>query len=149
MYPEAEEAFRTEISIDPENHLALWKLGNTCLARNRSAESLPYLERALALKPDLAQAHRDLGKALMQQQQWEPALEHFRKVTELAPDEPSVHYRMALVYRKLGRSAEEQAELELFQKKKSAQEKGQKVVVIPGSEPEIGPDTSSDEQTGP
>jgi Flp pilus assembly protein TadD len=47
-------------------------------------------------------------------------MEHFKKVTELAPDEPTVHYRLASIYKRMGRKDEERDEMELFRKLKAA-----------------------------
>jgi tetratricopeptide (TPR) repeat protein len=119
MHEDAEREFRRELELDPENYLAAWKLANTYLATRRGDLALTYLDRALALNPKLAQAHRDKGKAMMQNERWEDALRSFGEVASLAPDEDTVHYRMSLAYRKLGKTAEAEAELAKFQKLKA------------------------------
>src|SRR5262249_11848834 len=82
-----------------------------------------YLERALQQKPDLGQAHRDLGKALLQTDgDLVRAMAHLKKVTELAPDEPTTHYLLAQLYRKQGKKAEQAAELATFEKLRRAQQ---------------------------
>jgi Flp pilus assembly protein TadD len=76
------------------------------------------LEKAIQERPDLGQAYRDMGKLCIQTNQPEAALPYLNKVVELAPEEPSAHYLLAQVYRKLGRQEELKAELALFQKLK-------------------------------
>jgi tetratricopeptide (TPR) repeat protein len=62
----------------------------------------------------------------MQTGEVEQAIEHFKRVTQLAPEEDSVHYRLASAYKKLGRKEEERAELSLFEKLKKAREEREK-----------------------
>jgi hypothetical protein len=45
-----------------------------------------------------------------------------KKVNELDPDEDASHYLLARAYKKLGRTSEEKAELELFEKLRKARE---------------------------
>jgi tetratricopeptide (TPR) repeat protein len=120
MHTEAALEFRKELAIDPGHYLSQWKLGNTLLALQQHEEARQWLERALAAKPDLAQVHRDYGKLLMATGDLEGAIRHFREVVRLAPEEDSVHYRLASVYRRLGKQADEQAELEMFRKLRKA-----------------------------
>ncbi|PYV44364.1 MAG: hypothetical protein DMG06_06760 [Acidobacteria bacterium] len=76
--------------------------------------------------PDLGQAHRDLARALAEKGDLTGAMEHLKKVIEMAPDEPTVHYRLALIYKRLDRKQEERAEMEKFQELKAASDKRQK-----------------------
>ena len=62
------------------------------------------------------------GRALARTGDTERAVEQFRRVVQLAPEEDSVHYHLAAAYRRLGRSEESKAELARFEelaKKKS------------------------------
>ena len=119
----AEKEFLEELKIAPENYLTTWKLGNIYLLNKQYDLALQYLERAIRQKPDLGQAHRDLGKALLQTDgDLARATAHLKRVTELAPEEPTTHYLLAQVYRKLGKRAEQAAELAIFEKLRRAQQ---------------------------
>ena len=48
-------------------------------------------------------------------------VKHLRKITKIAPSDPTPHYRMSVIYRKLGRTAEDQQARQMFQKLKAAQ----------------------------
>jgi tetratricopeptide (TPR) repeat protein len=43
-------------------------------------------KRIVALRPDMAEAHANLGVLFYQQKQWEPALKAFKKAIQLKPD---------------------------------------------------------------
>ena len=120
---QAEKEFLEEIKISPEHYLATWKLGNTYLLNKQYDLAFQYLEKALKQRPDLGQAHRDMGKALLQTDgDLARATAHLKRVTELAPEEPTTHYLLAQVYRKQGRRAEQAAELAIFEKLRRAQQ---------------------------
>jgi len=132
----AEPEFLEELKITPGNYLVTWKLGNIYLARKQYEVALKYLEKAIQQNPDLGQAHRDMGRLLIQTSgDMERALMHLRKVTELAPEEPTSHYLLAQVYKKLGRKTEQNVELEAFERlRKIQQDKEEKarIVASPG-----------------
>jgi len=90
-------------------------MGNLQLLQSRWDEAILHLERAIQYAPDLAQAHRDLGKAYFQKNELEKAAKEYAKVAELDPEEDTVHYRLSQIYKKLGRIEEAQAELKIFE----------------------------------
>jgi Flp pilus assembly protein TadD len=97
-----------------------------------------YLEKAIEQKPDLGQAHRDLGKALIQTNgDIQRAMAHLKMVTQLSPEEPTSHYLLAQVYKKLGMKAEQSAELETFARLRKAQQEREeraRIVTAPGED---------------
>jgi tetratricopeptide (TPR) repeat protein len=105
-------AYRELASGQPrvaEGHLGLGVL----LTKRGGAdaeEGLKELERALALKPDLYEARVALGRALVVRGRASEAIEHLRRASELAPENPEPHYQLSLAYRRLGRSADAAAE---------------------------------------
>jgi tetratricopeptide (TPR) repeat protein len=120
-YDDAVHEFQEELKLNPNDSLALWKVGEVTLRVDpRSAGD--YLERALALNPDLPQARLAYGRALLRLGEPEKAVQQFEQVERLAPEEDSVHYHLASAYRKLGRSKDADTEMAKFQelaKKKS------------------------------
>ncbi len=112
------------MQVAPENYLATGKLGNIYLMKRQYDRAFPYLEKAIQQKPDLGQADRDLGRALVETGDFERAIIHLKKVTQLAPEIPATHYILAQAYRKVGSKAEEKAELERFEQlRKAGQER--------------------------
>jgi tetratricopeptide (TPR) repeat protein len=120
-YEEAAEEFKKELEVNPNDSLALWKLGELAL-RTDPQEARHYLERAVTLNPDLPQAVLAYGRALASTAETEKAVEQFQRVVRLAPEEDSVHYHLSKAYRLLGRDEQAKAEAARFQelaKKKS------------------------------
>ena len=107
--------FQEELRLNPENYLAIWKIGNLYMLKSNWDEAIPYLEKAILHAPNLAQAHRDLGKAYFQKNELEKAVQHYLKVVQLDPEEDTSHYRLAAIYRKQGRTQEAQAEMKIFE----------------------------------
>lgn len=113
-YEEADREFRRELEINSNDSLALWKLGELLL-RTNPQEAREVLERGVQLNPDLPQIVLAYGRALARTGETEKAVDQFRRVVRLAPEEDSVHYHLANAYRRLGRSEEAKAELARFE----------------------------------
>jgi tetratricopeptide (TPR) repeat protein len=113
-FEEAAREFRGELRINPNDSLALWKLGSIVLHTN-PAEAVPYLQQAVSLNPELPQAALAYGRALLRTGETDKAVEQFQRVVKLAPEEDTVHYLLADAYRKLGRKGEAEVELARFQ----------------------------------
>ena len=112
------EQFKLELEISPEDYLTTWKLGDTYLFEKKYDEARTYLERAIRVNPRQGQAYLDMGKLCLQTDQPDKALAYLQKVRGIDPDDPSVHYLLAQVYRKMGKEPELNAELELYEKLK-------------------------------
>ncbi len=68
--------------------------------------------RALALKPDYAEAHGNLGNALTELGQWDEAIEHYRQMLRLRPDIAEAHNNLGnalLVQQRFAEAAESYA----------------------------------------
>jgi tetratricopeptide (TPR) repeat protein len=57
----AADAFRKELAANPNDYEANVKLGSILAARKDHAAALPFLERALLLRPDSLEAHGELA----------------------------------------------------------------------------------------
>ena len=128
------------MQLAPENYLVTWKLGNIYLSERKYDLAFRYLNKAIQQKPNLAQAHRDLGRALFQTGDYEGAIGHLKTVAQLAPDESTAHYLMAQAYRKLGKTKEQNAELELFGVLREAEQKRMKRPAITGNDADASDD---------
>jgi tetratricopeptide (TPR) repeat protein len=70
----------------PESPLALLFLASSLLRQKKTGEAAGVLRKALALAPDLAAAHYELGKILIRTDDMEGALASFRRTAELLPE---------------------------------------------------------------
>lgn len=115
-WSEALAELKQEIAFDPYNCLAQWKVGNILMKTNSDpAQSLSYVQRALEICPDLPQAILDYGRLLANKREDEKAIEQFKRVIQISPEEASVHYLLGNLYRILGRLEDSKVELGIFQ----------------------------------
>jgi tetratricopeptide (TPR) repeat protein len=88
---EAEKLYSAVLSRNPDHPGSLHALGVIALQRNAPAEALAPLEKAVALAPDWAEAHNDLGMALAGLSRRTEAAAHFERAIALKPDFATAH----------------------------------------------------------
>ena len=99
--------------MNPRHAGALHDMGDSFLLEHHPEEALPYLTRAEevdAANPDI---HRDLGTAYVQLKQYEKAEAEY-KIGLAGDQDGSVHYKLANVYRSLGKKAEADREFAIY-----------------------------------
>jgi tetratricopeptide (TPR) repeat protein len=136
------EEFQKELEISPYDYMTNWKLGDTYLLKRDYDDARIYLTKAIKEHPDFGQAYRDMGKLCLQADQPQEAVGYLKKVTQLAPEEPTTHYLLAQAYRKLGNPAEVKVELENFQRLREAE--AARSAKHPDTSALSGVDTSTD-----
>jgi tetratricopeptide (TPR) repeat protein len=111
----ARAEFEKELAIDPNDCVAQWKLGNTMLEEgDAAAEALPALSASIQRCPSLAQARVDHARALIKLGRQSEALPDLLSALKTNPDEPSIHFLLASVYRAQGNTAQAQAEMQTY-----------------------------------
>jgi Tfp pilus assembly protein PilF len=75
-------------------------------ALGRIDEVIAHCRRAVALKPDYADAHLILGNALREQGKLEEAATHSRRLAHLRPNSADAHCSVATVYAEQGKTKE-------------------------------------------
>jgi tetratricopeptide (TPR) repeat protein len=117
MWEPAAEQFRAELTNDPANCAAQWKLGNIALEqRQDSAAALGQIEKALSICPSLAEARLDRGRALMRLDRNEEAIPDLRAAEKSDPSASNIHFLLAQALRATGKTREAQAEMQIFSK---------------------------------
>jgi serine/threonine-protein kinase len=103
---EAEVVFRDLTSRRPDNPRHLAGLGIHLLKSRRPDEAAPFLERAavgfrkaIALHPDLAGLHYQLGNVLRAQKALDEAAAEYRIAIRLNPDYAEAHCNLGMVLR--------------------------------------------------
>jgi tetratricopeptide (TPR) repeat protein len=95
--PQAAVAFGAKaLAMRPDNPDYLDTYGWALHHAGRSAEALPFLERAYAAKPDLFCIHYHLGEVYVSLARVEEAMFHFRKQTELRSTREAARAAIAL-----------------------------------------------------
>ncbi len=111
----AETEFKAELANDPYNCLARWKLANSMLEANESAQdALTELNRTIDRCPALMQARADRGRALIRLGKQADALPDLLMAEKDSPGEPSIHFLLAAAYRAQGNSAEALKEMQTY-----------------------------------
>ncbi len=81
------------------------------------AGAVPLLQEAIQSKPDMYQAHLELGHVHFLQGKYQEAIEPLLKVTELTPDYAETYRLLAAVHEKLGHAKESEKYTQLAQQK--------------------------------
>ncbi len=111
----ARTEFEAGLAHDPNNCSAHWKLGNTILEANgEPGEALTHLNRAVELCPELMQARVDRARALIKSGKHDQALPDLLAAEKDSPDEPSIHFLLASVYRAQGKTETAQEETRTY-----------------------------------
>lgn len=121
---EAEEAFRRELEIDPDNVVAQYKLGVLLTEKGDAAQGKQYIEAALRVRPGLRHADYNLGRAEMLLGNDATAADHFQKATQTDTDPDVLQqawYQLGTVFRRMHRAQEAQQAFAMFQKFKDQQ----------------------------
>ncbi len=90
---EAAEQFRIELSVYPDEFLAVYNLGLVCVVERKYEEAVNLLEKASRLRPQNPDVRLFLGNAYHGLSQFERAIESIKKAMELNPllDKISAH----------------------------------------------------------
>lgn len=123
------DSARTEFGAglvhDPNNCTAHWKLGNAILEANgEPGDALTHLNKAVTLCPDLMQARVDRARALIKSGKQQDALPDLQAAEKESPDEPSIHFLLASVYRVQGNTAAAQEEIRTYGRLQRKQSEG-------------------------
>ncbi|MFC5862322.1 tetratricopeptide repeat protein [Acidicapsa dinghuensis] len=111
----AQGEFRAEITNDPNNCMAHWKLADAILEGNGSNDdALNEANKAVERCPALMQARVDRARALVRLGRQPEALPDLLMAEKDSPNEPSIHFLLAAVYRAQGKSAEALAEMKTY-----------------------------------
>ncbi|HYK37763.1 tetratricopeptide repeat protein [Alloacidobacterium sp.] len=111
----AQTEFKAELANDPNNCTARWKLANAMLEANALAQdALTELNRAVEQCPTLMQARVDRARALVKLNKQDEALPDLLLAEKDSPNEPSIHFLLANVYRAQGKAADAQRELRTY-----------------------------------
>lgn len=115
---EAEEQFRIALAENPGNANAEYGLAKIAAERRDWKDAIAHYSRALQFRPDYANAHLGLGAALQEVSEPDEARQHLLAASQLDPLNPRVHYRLSVLFRSMGREADADHELSLFNKLK-------------------------------
>jgi tetratricopeptide (TPR) repeat protein len=115
-YEKAAEAFRRELSINPDNDKANYSLGAYCLSYgNDPHQARKYFEKTLQLNPQHLGAYLGLMKIHLNQSQPAEVLQLANKAEELARENEEFHYLKSRALNLLGKKDLAEKELKIFE----------------------------------
>lgn len=112
QYPEAAKEFQAELANDPQHAQSMLYLADADIQMNQVADARPLLLRVEKLDPSLSLAHLDLGIVASETGQNEEALRELLLAEKKMPGDVNVHWRLAKLYRTMGRKEEAKAEFD-------------------------------------
>jgi tetratricopeptide (TPR) repeat protein len=104
--PAAVEEFRRELRASPNHYHAMLQISFELLKQGQFAEAQALAERAVDLAPNLFAARNALGRALLELDQVDRAIEELEMGAKLAPNSPEMYFSLARAYTKKGRNEE-------------------------------------------
>ena len=120
----AEEFLRRALAIDPKLAKTHFFLGVVLKGDGRYDEAIDHLRVAAGLYPRDRVVMNQLGRVLFLKRQFTAAIEQFRKVLQIDPEDLQAHYNLMLCYQGLGdheRAASERTLYERFKADESSQ----------------------------
>ncbi len=113
----ARTEFKAELVNDPSNCIAQWKLANSILeANDSSSDALTQLNQVVDRCPNLMQARVDRARALIRLDKQPEALPDLLLAEKDSPNEPTIHFLLAAVYRAQGNSENVRKEMAIYSK---------------------------------
>ncbi|SPF48057.1 TPR domain protein [Candidatus Sulfopaludibacter sp. SbA4] len=120
---QVEKEYQAALSDNPFDEKAECRLGDIALRASELESALAHYTRALELQPNDAEACLGIGKTLTQMHRPAEAEPYLKRSAQLEPFNAATHYRLSLVYRAAGRTADAQKELAEFQRLKDMKER--------------------------
>ena len=105
IYQDPETLWSVALERNPKSWVTHNGLGSALQQRNPS-DAIPYYEQALRLKPNYADAHNNLGNALLELGRVPEAVVHFEKALRVAPNSARIHFNMGGALIRQGKRSE-------------------------------------------
>ncbi len=113
----AQAEFKAELENDPYNCTARWMLADSILEGNDSSdEALSELNQSIERCPALMQARVDRARALIRLGKQNDAMPDLQLAVQESPNEPTIHFLLAAVYRAQGNALQAQQEMKTYSK---------------------------------
>lgn len=114
--PEVTAAFAALAKADPRNHLANFLYGKTLSFTGQRDQAEDLLRKSIAENGNFWESHFELASVLEGKRDLAAAAQEFMWAADLNPKSPAVHYRLARILDRLGRTGQAKAEHALHEK---------------------------------
>jgi len=119
QWAKAEEEFRAQAKLQPGNAEAAYRLGTALLEQGKAREARAELVRADKLMPDMPETLYSFGKAASLEGDTATAEKEWTRLLSIEKETPlaaQAHFALAGLYRKQGKTAAAQHEMQEFQR---------------------------------
>lgn len=100
QYDDAKAQMKDETALSPHSALPWIKIASISVRQHLPADALKAAQAAVALAPDSAQAHYELGRAWLESGDAKKAIVELDKANALTPSAPEIHFALARAYTK-------------------------------------------------
>ena len=120
---QAEQEYRAALQENAQDEKTILRLAEIDAQKGNIEQSFKGYTKAVQLQPGDADAKLGLAKTLIAMNQSDKALAVLEDTVKLEPTNATAHYRLATLYRKIGRADDAKREVELYQRFKEMKEK--------------------------
>lgn len=114
-FDEAMDELMAELKVSPNDPQAHYEIADILFTQGKLEESAAHYRKSLESAPNSAEAHLALSRIYESSGALEKSLQHLRTATRISPADPTPHYRMWLILRKQGKSAEAEKARQSFE----------------------------------
>jgi tetratricopeptide (TPR) repeat protein len=115
-HPESLREFEKELQIDPTNVGAAYEMAEIYRKEGQLEKARAIFAVAVERQPDFEEARIGLSRSLIELQEPGKALPHLTAAIRLNAENEVSHYQLARAYQALGKTAEQQKELQEFRR---------------------------------
>ena len=120
---EAEQEYHAALLENAQDEKSILRLAELDAQKGNTEQSYKEYAKATELQPSDADAKLGLAKTLIAMNQSDKALPLLEQTVQQEPTNATAHYRLATLYRKMGRVDDAKRETELYKKFKEMKEK--------------------------
>jgi Flp pilus assembly protein TadD len=117
-YAEARAPLEKALALKPEDARALYYLALVERRQRHSEAEIADLQEVIAQYPNSRDARRELGISYYQQHRAAEAMEQFKALQQIDPDDVAAHYNLAILYRRMGDKQQAAKEAALYATKR-------------------------------
>jgi tetratricopeptide (TPR) repeat protein len=113
-YAEARAPLEKALALKPGDARALYYLALVERRERHSEAEIADLQEVIAQYPNSRDARRELGISYYQQHRAAEAMEQFKALQQIDPDDVAAHYNLAILYRRMGDKQQASKEAALY-----------------------------------
>ncbi len=120
---QAEDEYKAALKVNPYDELSWRQLAGVQASKGDNKTAEENYRKALALQPRDSEAKAGLAIALISLDRTQEAVPLLEEAIQLDPTNLAAHYRLSGLYRRAGRAADAQREMDAFQHYKDVKDK--------------------------